>query len=261
MSIGEIVFFVSIILICLALFSKWATYAFKTEDDYNKDLYNRLKDDFLIDSESGVSFNVEDIGKPIHEHTTIINENNSIYNRSTQFDESFQNREEIMLLLKSQNFKTLSLNSKQIAILDNTKMLSKYDEWSFNRSFELGSGKIVLFPQVQYQGRNSFNDYQVLFWITISSIKAHYFLRQKETIEQVFDLIRNDDEFQFGNFEVFSIKSTKNNFQLKKCLDGLETYKNIEIEVHNENLFIKTTDQLTKKSFEALLKVVENKFN
>lgn len=256
MSIGEIAFYLAITAIIIALVLKVVAFAFKDEAAYNKKLLQRLEDPFLYDQESGTRFTIDQV---IKRNSDIDFDGSAIPDSKQQipyFDEKRIVVEKISTLLKSMDYKSIRLSQKQIKALNKIESLSNCDDWGYDTAFDNGNGNVVLFPSFQHRGKTDFSNSKILFWLKVPSIEGHYFLRAKETIEKVFDLIRNDDEFNFGNFEVFSIKSTKNRIQLLRSLEPFQDFENLEIEIKNDNLFIKTTDQLTLESFEGLFKVV-----
>lgn len=257
MSLGEIAFYAAIVAILIVLFSKVVTFAFKNEKEYNSAMRDRLKDPYLYDPESGTLFTIDQVGKGSPDSEFNEYKIQNIKQQIPYFTEKEIIVEEIPNLLKSLHFQEIRLTQKQIKTLNRIESLSKYDDWRYNTSFDIGNGNIVLFPSFQHRGKTDFSNSKILFWLKVPLIGGHYFLREKETIEKVFDLLRNDDEFNFGNFEVFSIKSTKNRIHLLRNLDPFQDFENIEIEIKNDNLFIKTTDDISVGSFEKLFKVVE----
>lgn len=257
MSLGEIAFYFAIVAILFALFSKFIRFTFKTENDYNKKMMQRLEDPFLYDRESGTRFTLEQI----KERTSDIDYNDDFIPDSKQkipyYGEDHIEVEQISTLLKSQDYKSIKLSQKQIKTLNKIESLSSCGDWGYDTAFDVGNSNLVLFSSFQDNGKTVFANPKILFWLKIPAIGGHYFLRKKDTIEKVFDLVRNDDEFNFGNFEVFSIKSTKSRIQLLRNLAPFEDFENIEIEVQNDNMFIKTTDDISVESFKKLFSTVE----
>lgn len=145
--------------------------------------------------------------------------------------------------------------------LEDTYLLSKYSDWSYTNAFSMSENEIVFFPHVSIYGEGkgsiSFTGHQILFWLKIKDIFGHYFLKEKQLSDTITDFISNDSEFKFGDFKVYTIKSSKNRLQILTMLKPYETLTNVEIEIHNDNLFIKTTDGPTVSGFEALFNTIK----
>lgn len=257
MLFGEIAFYLAIVAIVFALVSKFVTFSSITENDYNKKMMESLQDPFLYDCESGARFTLEQVKK----RTSETDYDDDFVPESKQqipyYVEKDMIIEKISNLLKSQDFESIKLSQKQIKTLNKIESLSNCVDWGYDTAFDIENTNVVLFPSFQGNGKADFSNPKILFWLKVPFIEQHYFLRKKETIEKVFDLIRNDDEFNLGNFEVFSIKLTKSKIQLLRNLAPFEDFENIEIEVQNDNMFIKTTDDISVESFEKLFSAVE----
>ena len=260
MTAGEIAFSIAIAGIAIALISKLFQPS-KEDLERERAMKERLSDPYLYDPETGAKITLEQA----EAGTWIVNDNLQRIRSKNEIDSYFEGAEkvveEIANVLKSKGFKRTKINDNQIRTLEKSQVLSKYDDWSYTNAFEINNGLVIL-PQVNinYKGRGTieYHGYQTLFWMKINDINGHYFLREKETSEKVFDLIRSDDEFKFKDYEVFTISSSKNPIQTLRILTPLTSIKDIEIEVHNDNLFIKTTIEPAVQKFEELYEVAKN---
>lgn len=264
MAFGEIVFYLLISGIVIHLLYKFLFEKSQKEyNEYEKNIKLRLNDDKIYDPETGVKMTLEQAQKG----TWIKNDNFSRIRTEEEIDTYFdgveKEIEKIANNLKSRNFKHTKISNKYIKVLEKTHMLSKYDDWTYYNAFNLNDDDKVLFPEVQYhyrgKGTSSFTGIQIMFWLKIEDIGGHYFLREKETHEKILDLFRRDDDFKFGNFEVFTIIKSTNIKKIISTLSPFEKLKNIEIEIRNNDLFIKTTNQPNISEFNKLLNFIETK--
>lgn len=260
MSLGEIAFYLLIIGIIISFLTK--IFKDSDSDEYQKKLKKRLDNEFLYDPESGTEFTLEEAEKGIWIQNNNHNKIKTSEELDTYFDGSERIIEEIANSLKKLKLKSIKLDNNQTKILEATQILSKYDDWSYSNAHQICQDKLVLFPEVHIhskgKGTINFSGYQILFWIKVQNISGHYFLRKKHISEKIFDLIRNDDAFKFEDFEVFTFKSSKNISQILSILKAYKKLKDIEIEIHDNNLFIKTTTEPTLLEFQNLFDVISD---
>jgi len=157
--------------------------------------------------------------------------------------------------LITNNFPYKEINDEQIEVLESTILLSKYSSWDTSHLFDIHNNNLVFFPRVMSYSNS--NDFQIMFWLKTNNIKGHYYFRKKTGIEKIIDIMRNDDEFKFKDFEIFTIKSSIYRTQILSVLKTFQDIKNIEIEIHNDNLYIKTVDAPTLDNFKILFKQIK----
>jgi hypothetical protein len=261
MKIGEIVFYIVIFLIVINLLSKLFKKS-ESEKEYERKLKESLSDEFLYDPETGAKFTLEQAENGTwirHENYERIKSSEEI---ETYFEGSEKIVEEISNYLKSKNYKPKKLSNSQIEVLENTKLLEKYSDWSYSNSFSFNEGKsFVFFPEVHIDQINrniNFRGHQIMFWTKIDNNFGHYYLREKELSEKFFDLLRNDDDFKMDGFEVFTISENKNIIQIINILKNFERETGIEIEINKDNLYLKTLKGPNLESFICLEDKIKN---
>jgi hypothetical protein len=262
MSLGEIIFYLAIIIIAFVGFVKLFKPS-KAVKDSERELKKRLSDDLLYDPVSGAKFTLDQAENGTwvtHDNHSRIKSEEEI---NTYFDGSGRTVEQIANLLKSRNFKITEIKEDTLQVLENSETLLKYDDWGYGQAFKIDDNAVVLFPHVFVYGRGkgtvTFNGHQLMFAIKVTGATGHYFLRKKETSERILDLIRNDDAFEVGDFEVFTIRPGHSNLQVQRVLRYFGQLDNIELEINGENLLIKTTNEPSKTQFETLLKTVQSR--
>ncbi|MFN3755179.1 hypothetical protein [Flavobacterium sp.] len=262
MSFGEIVFYLAITGIIIVIINK--SFFGKSDRDYKvyqENLKSRLNDDMIYDPETGVKMTLEQAEKGAWIENDNLSRIKSKEEIEKYFDGSERVIEDIANILKTEEFKSIKLSNKQVEVLELTQILSKYDDWSYSSAFKINENDIIIFPEVHIHSRGkgtiSFTGNQIMFWLKIHNTFGHYFLREKETHEKIFDFFRNDDDFKLSNFEVFSIVQSKNILSVLTILERFSHLKNIEIELQNDNLFIKTTNEPSILEFNSLFDLIK----
>ncbi|TXE15358.1 hypothetical protein ES692_17020 [Psychroserpens burtonensis] len=98
-----------------------------------------------------------------------------------------------------------------------------------------------------------------MFWVKIDNINGHYFFREKSSSEKLLDLLRNDDDdIKLSDYECFTIKKSHNIILITNILKHFESEKKLEIEIDNDNLFIKTTKLLNLDDIIRIERIVKN---
>ena len=97
-----------------------------------------------------------------------------------------------------------------------------------------------------------------MFWIKTDNVNGHYFFREKSLPEKLLDLLRNDDELKLTDYECFTIKKSHSIILIRKILNLFENEKGLEIEIDNENLFIKTTKLVNIDDIIRIEKIIKN---
>ena len=88
--------------------------------------------------------------------------------------------------------------------------------------------------------------------LKIESIDWHYTFREKTGTEKFFDSIRNDDEIKLKDYECFTVSKTLNPIRTINLVNKIVKLKGLEIEIHNENLFIKTLNLASLEDVKTL---------
>ncbi|RZK09679.1 MAG: hypothetical protein EOO46_13085 [Flavobacterium sp.] len=261
MEVGEIVFYLVLFLI-IAHFIIKLFQPSKDEIEYRKKLKERLSDEFLYDPTTGAKFTLEQAEKGYW----IENDNEERIKNPEElnlyYEESEKTIEDISNFLKSEKMILTKLSSAQTEILNRTITLSKYSSWNYWNCFTLEEGKLVFFPQIhidaKFSASASFSGYQIMFWIKTQNINGHYFLRQKTMEEQLVRLFRRDQPFIIDNYEVETLSKSSSISNVVALIKPFEHLKNIEIEIHDEDLFIKTNDEPTLEGFYTILRIIRN---
>jgi hypothetical protein len=251
MEIGEIVFYIVIVLFGLYFLSKLynlLTKGSKIDQEYDRKLKESLADEFIIDPETGAKLTLEqaESGHWIAHD----NEFNTLPESDIEklFTEEQKNAERgINYLKEKSDYRKQKLTENEIQILEKTKTLSKYDDWSYSDCFRLEyANGFVFLPAVKIIDKepryfdNSYHESQVMFWLKLNIDLGHYYLRGKSKVEKFFDLIKNDDDLKLKNYESFTFRKSTNLINIKRILKSFEGYEGLEIELMDSNLFVKS---------------------
>ena len=258
MVLGEIVFYIVISLIIVALIGKFFENS-EEEKEYDRVLKESLQDEFIYDPETGAKLTLEQA-----ESGHWISHNNLNRVKSKEEIEKFyfgteKDAEILINHIRVNGYEYKELTEFQIEILEKIKIFEKYDDWSYSNSFSFDNGKnFIFFPAVEYKTENYFNESQIMFWIQNDKLNGHYYLREKNDFESITDLIRNDDEIKIDGYECYTYKKSNNILNVIRILKILKNEKELEIEIKEENLFIKTLKFPNMDDFLRVEKMIKN---
>jgi hypothetical protein len=264
MKFGEIVFY-----FIFAINVIYLTYRFfftktekEIEKEYKKKLNEGLLDEFIYDPETGAKLTLEEA----ESGHWIAHDNPDRIKHKEELDQYYCGKEreieELANFLKNHGYKFSKLTNSQIEFLEQTKILSKYDDWSYSCSYSFNEGRdFIFFPRVTYNNNryeNGYSESQIMFWVKDNRLNGHVYLREKTNFEALADLIRNDDLLTLNNFETFVFNKTTNTIPLLKTLQLLDTEKDLEIEIIEENLLIKSLKNVNKKDYLRIEKKIKD---
>lgn len=218
---------------------------FKTKGDkaYDKHLKESLADEFIIDPETGTKITLEEA----ESGHWIPHDNEFLPIHEKHFTKEEKNAEKALNYLRqSKEYRKLKLSEYQLDLLDKTKILSKYYDWSYTNAFSiLYCNGVVLHPTVSLSGHQhgyfgeDYTESQIMFWIPLKHDTGHYYLRNKSHSEKFLDKLRNDDALKIENFEVFTFKPSQHLLYINNILKIITDYNAIEVEFYEHHLFVK----------------------
>ncbi|MFK7748967.1 MAG: hypothetical protein AB8B65_11285 [Kordia sp.] len=203
------------------------------EKEAELQLKKSLDDDRIFDPETGVYISLEEA----ESGQWSTDDRETHYMPELQLSEEGDGLKEVIKYLNENDFytKTGSLPDVEYPIIESSQILSKYEDWSYSSTFTFKNGLIFL-PVVEDGLYGSL----LMFLVKINSLKGHYYLREKETSEKFFDLLRKDDDLNLKNYESFTYRGSKNIQEINRFLKKFEGEKGLEIEINDTYLFIKT---------------------
>ncbi|KIA91793.1 MULTISPECIES: hypothetical protein [unclassified Flavobacterium] len=221
-----------------------------------KETKKKNVDSFLYDPKTGTKFLIEQADEKVDTYDAYkIKSNEELEN----FDDDERIIEEISNYLKKSNYKITKIDKAQISCLKKTIILSKYSNWDYKISFKFVQNNLLFFPKVDLNtnSRYSFSSYQIMFWLEVPNINGYYFLKPLEFHEKILNLFSKKSTINVDGFAIFELKQSHNIHLLKSILEIFKNEKNIEIEIKNDNLFVKTNNKPSLTDFEMLLNKVK----
>lgn len=262
MEFGEIIFYVFIGLIVVYVISAFLLKKTPEELAEEKRLRESLADETIYDPETGVKLTLEQA----ESGHWITNDNPTRIKSEEELDNHYFGNEKIaekfLNSLKARGFQTEMFNESEIDFLCQTKILSKYDNWSYSNLLSYNEGRdFVFLPAVHYDGnrhQNAYHESQLMFWIFDDKLSGHLFAKEKTAFESFTDAIRNDDPIRLENYETFLFEklSLSTTIYLTKILQAFDNEKGLEIEMLDNNLFIKTTRYVNEADFLRIEKIL-----
>jgi len=256
----ELVFYIFLGILIFYIFRPLLRLLIKSDkegNEYDQKLKERLKDEYIIDPETGAKLTLEQaesghwIAHDNEFRTIPETEIENLYS-----DEQKNAERAINYLKESRQYRKQRPTPVEVEYLEKTNILNKYDDWSYSDSFrmEYCSG----FSFVPKVSTNNYTERQIMFWIKLKTDFGHYYLREKSNTEKFFDLIRNDDELKLTGYESFTIKKTDNLILIINLLKNFEKQKGFEIEFFDSNLFIKNTKIINISDIKRIEKIIKN---
>ena len=241
------------------------SYRTKSERDYDEKIARSLDDEFIIDPETGAKLSLEqaESGHWIahdNEFKTVPEED---IQKLRAEDEQDAERA-INHLRKSKDYLKCQFDDDEISFLGKTKILFKYDDWSYSHSFRLDFCEgYIFFPRVVIIDRlpgyfdNTYEESQIMCWLKYDYDFGHYYLRDKTRSERFLEIFKKDDDLKLKGFESFTFKKNGDILRLNRIIEKLNGVKNLEIEFLGNNLLIKTQKFINLKELLELERVIK----
>lgn len=256
--------FIALLIFIFLLILLWKLLTFKTKSEIEEErrIKESLADEYIYDPETGAKLTLEqaESGHWIsHDNKERIINNEEI----DKYYESGEKEQQIVVNhIFNLGYSKQKFSDDQISILESLEILSKYDDWNYSNSFYNEHQNIfIFFPIVELLG--SFRDLayiesQLMFWIKLDKLHGHYYFREKTKFEGLIDKVKNNDEIILGNFECFSYINSENKLFTKRLLEPFEPLNNIEIEIYNNNLFVKNLKKPNIEEFNLIYDIIKN---
>jgi hypothetical protein len=239
----------------------------KADQEYERRIKESLADEYIIDPETGARLTLEEA-----ESGHWIQHDNEYNTVSEQEIDKLHTEEQkdaeraINYLRKSKEYRKYRFTESELKILENTKILSKYDDWGYSDSYkiEFCNGyflmpAVVLIDKVPGYFDTTYNESHIMAWIKLKVNLGHYYLREKTATEKFFDIFKNDDDdIKIKGFESFTFKRSENILKLNDILNKLREAKGVEIEFFDNNIFLKTQKFINVDELLLIEKLVKN---
>ncbi len=232
------------------------------QKEYKRKLKESLSDEFIIDPKTGAKITLEEAesGHWIAHDNEFRTVPESNLEKLLTEDEK---QAEIALnyLRENKGYKRNELTDEQFDVFDKTKILNNYDDWSYSNPFSFENGILIL-PAPELHGmtyyQDDYKESHLMFWKKIKKINGHYYLREKSSAEKLFDKFRNDDDLQLKDYESFIFKRSYDLIKINKLLENFDNQKGLEIEINDDNLFIKTFKLISVEDIKRIEKILKN---
>lgn len=276
MQFGEIVFYIVIGLIIVTILWRFFKPLFHylltpsassaNAKEYEKKLQESLKDEFIIDPETGAKLTLEQA-----ESGHWINHDNKMRESSQSEIDKLPTESErvystcINYLKRNKEHTKINFDEEAILTLQNTSILSKYNDWTYSDCFEYKENIGYIFsPVITFTDSSPgyFNtttsEAQIMFWKKLNTDFGHYYFREKTKAEKIFDIIRKDDDLSLTNYECFTYKKTTNFLLLNQILNKFEGQPDLEIEFNGKNIFIKNRKFINIEDIQRIENIIKS---
>jgi len=254
-----------VLLIVLALvlyFSISMNYRSKSEKKQDEKMKQSLADEYIIDPETGIKLTLEE-AESGHwvAHDNEFREITEDEISKLPYEEQQQVERALNHLRVNKQYSSRDhFENEDFDVLEKSITLSHYDDWSFSSLFSFDYG-FIFSPAPETYVEHILTQPQLMLWLRINSIEGHYYFREKTKAEAFFDKLRSDDELHFDNYECFTFKKSFQIVQIKRIIDILVDFDGLEIELMDDNLFIKSLRLINKEDiikFENILSTLHH---
>jgi hypothetical protein len=244
----------------------WFCYRWhKQHKEYNDKIQKNLEDNYIIDPKTGTKITLEQAESGFWAAS-----DNKLNITSESDIQKLYTEEEKQIARTLNYFKTnflkLELDKDQWFILEQTKIVDKYQNFEYHTPFKVKNGNGIFFLAEVVLGESNDIPYhigtlylgcQIMFWLTVDVNLGHYYFREKTSTEKILDKMKSDDDFKLINYETFAFKKTNNIEYVSKILEYLEQEKGFEIEFMDTNIFIKNLKHANLEDMHKIKNMVE----
>ena len=238
---GQIIIIVSVVIISLLILKLAFGKDDKEYTDYKEKLNKSLEDEYIIDPETGAKLTLEQAqsGHWNPEEVPYFSEEDV----AKHYSQDFQNMYATKYYLEQQEaYDSIELDDRFLEFISTTLIFAKYDSCSFTAIFiNKATQTKILFSWVEMLQSN-YSEIQLLFWVKISNFNGHYYLTEKTKSEQIAIKLANKNALFFNDYYCDILKTSFSNGYELGILEKCAAEKRIEVEILNDNLFIKTID-------------------
>ncbi len=236
------------------LFIVWQIYRIKNKKTEDEIIQERTEDELLFDPYTGKQITLEEAESgnwTIEEH-----EKQEKLEKYLDKFSSTEEKEEVLVnqyITMSESYEISELTEEQLALLEEFAIFSEESSWSYSDSYIYN--KKHLFILVNFHSSISS---QIVAIVKTEDIKGHYYLREKSSIEKIFDSIRSDDELFLENYESYTFEQSGSKLIINKILDKIKGQKDLEIEIYNNALLLKTLKNKNIADLKRLEEIANN---
>jgi len=261
MKFGEIVFYIVILLIVLFFLHSWFFRTTEEEKEYERIRKESQKDDFIYNPETGTKITLEDA----ESGHWITHDNLNRIKGEKEIERNYSGKEKqiekLVNHVKVSGYVFRRLKDSELSFLEKTTILGKYDDWSYSGSFSNDSDKIcVFFPTVLLKShdecQSNYIEPQILFWLKKEELSGHFYLREKSIFDSFVNLFKND-EIKLDDYKVYVFKKSENMISLIRSLNVLSMEKELEIEIVEGNLLVKTLRSPSMEDFVRIERIIK----
>ncbi|WP_196887438.1 hypothetical protein [Aureivirga sp. CE67] len=215
------------------------------ENYFKKNKYKDFKDDLLFDPETNTSMTLEEAESDL----LIEKENKEPLSEEYFEDLKYDDEREFFKIHDfyrvSEDYKKITFSNAQFRFLENSMLLSQYTDWRVSNTFKnIKQEKYVslIFVSTHENHEESgISDNQLFFWLKLRNTSGHYVFKEKTIGDKITSLFDSDNSLIKSKYKVIPIKKYSSTLQIKKLVQKFESIKNVEFEIYEDNLFIKTT--------------------
>lgn len=169
---------------------------------------------------------------------------------------------ELVNYLLEADYKETDFTDLEIDILENTKILCNYDDWAYKDVYALkGGSQLVFFPKVvipQDVRSTHYTQYRLMFWKKIENYAGRYFFWDKNSGKHYYDRIRTNDDIRLNNYNSLTLQQGGDFDVIKNIANKFDNEPNLEIEIEDDDLFIKVSQSPNLEDFLRIEKILNN---
>lgn len=168
--------------------------------------------------------------------------------------------DELVDYLTEADYKETDFTDLEIDILENTKILCNYEDWAYKDVYSLKNSRLlVFFPKVvipKDMRSTHYTQYRLMFWMKIDNYAGRYYFWDKNSGKHFYDRIRTNDDIRLTNYNSLTLQQGGDHDIVKRIAEKFDNEPNLEIEIEDDDLFIKVSGTPNLENFKRIEKVL-----
>ena len=214
-----------------------------------------INDDLIYDPETGAKITLEQAQSGVWDLPSEEEKAKHEKEQKVFLNEQGIEAGRLFELLKEKGFKAKKLNDEQIEFLEQSSLLTQYDDWGYTECFINNDEVVVFSPYVKLK-KLHYEESQLMVWAKVNHASGHYYMEPQNIANKLLGSLLNKEEIKVENYSVYTIKKGFDVANAKKILEKFSNEKGLQVELNNNNMLIKTFVTPNRKDFERIEKLI-----
>jgi len=151
-------------------------------------------------------------------------------------------------------------SASEITLLEASQLLSGFEDWTYAYSYHKDNLSIfisfVVSTNKRTKGGAIIEDTSICFWLRDFRFYGHYCFYRKNMVDNLASLFQSAKPELKEGYQTIILKKSGNEKELSQFLENLQFDGDLEIEVHDSNVFIRITNLASLENVIKLYQVI-----